>query len=73
MALTIEVLSSVSEQHSLLGWYRVTDLVSEEYPISLPWETLGLLLLHVLGHCPSAIQMSDLSVLQHMAESEKRV
>lgn len=37
---------------SLLDWDQVTDLATEEFLISLPWETLGLFLQIALGQYP---------------------
>lgn len=42
------VLSSVTETHAPLDRGEFTELAIEEYLISLPWKTLGLLLLWVL-------------------------
>lgn len=55
------VLSTVTVKAAVSGWDLVTDLTISEYPISLLWETLGLLF---FSPHPFAVW----SVLQHMDE-----
>lgn len=52
---------------TLLGGDQVTDVAVEENPISLSWETLGLLLQDALGH-PFAPWSAAWSVLQAGSE-----
>lgn len=42
----------IEKKNALLSWNQLTDVGSEEYPISFTQETLGLLLQYVLGNCP---------------------
>lgn len=44
------VLSALNEKHARLGWDQLTDSAIELGSISLPWETLELLLQYDLGH-----------------------
>lgn len=43
-------------KHALLSLDQVTNLATEEYPVSLPLETLGYCLQYVSGHFPFALQ-----------------
>lgn len=55
-------------------WYFIVEQMIcwvVEYPIILPWETLGLLLQYASCHCPFSI--AAWSVLQHLAELEQKV
>ena len=51
----------------------MTDLLIEEYSVSVPSEALGLLSQYVLGRYPSVLCSIVLSVLQHFSESEQVV
>lgn len=61
------VLASVTKNHAILDRDRVTVLAFEEYPISLLWETIGLLSQRALGY-PFALWCAVWSVLHHLAK-----
>lgn len=45
-----------------LGWDQVAGLTTEEYPISLLWDTLVLLLQYTVGQYPFAQQSAVFSI-----------
>lgn len=51
----------------------VTGSAIEEHPISLPQETLELLLRYAFGHYPFALGSRVQSMLHYLAVSEQRV
>ena len=56
-----------------LGLDQLIDLATKAHPISVPLEDLGLLLPYDLGHYPSVLWSTILSIQWHLVELKQKI